>query len=97
MDALHSQYEAALKDWQSKYERSERDLAEARMGQHNIHDMERELARLRGDLDAANKVTSDHNYSDADNIVTQARNAEAMRASDLETRLRATETQLSQR
>ena len=28
MDALHSQYEAALKDWQSKYERSERDLAE---------------------------------------------------------------------
>ena len=61
VDALHSQYEAALKDWQNKYERSERDLAEARMGQHNIHDMERELARLRGDLDAANKVTSDHN------------------------------------
>ena len=28
MDALHSQYEAALKDWQNKYERSERDLAE---------------------------------------------------------------------
>ena len=67
------------------------------MGQHNIHDMERELARLWGDLDAANKVNSDHNIkSDADNV-TQARNAEAMRASDLETRLRATETQLGQR
>ena len=26
------------------------------MGQHNMGDMERELARLRGDLDAANKV-----------------------------------------
>ena len=26
------------------------------MSQHNMTDMERELARLRGDLDAANKV-----------------------------------------
>ena len=35
MDALHSQYEAALKDWQSKYERSERDLAEVSEADNN--------------------------------------------------------------
>ena len=35
MEALHSQYEAALKDWQSKYERSERDLAEVSEAYYN--------------------------------------------------------------
>ena len=35
MDALHSQYGAALKDWQSKYERSERDLAEVSEADNN--------------------------------------------------------------
>ena len=28
VDALHSKYEGALRDWQNKYEKSERDLAE---------------------------------------------------------------------
>ena len=37
MDALHSQYEVALKDWQNKYERSERDLAEVRVADNNDH------------------------------------------------------------
>ena len=35
VDALHSQYEAALKDWQNKYERSERDLAEVSGANNN--------------------------------------------------------------
>ena len=56
MDSLHGQYEAALRDWQTRYERSEHELAQARLGHANMADMEREMARLRGDLDAANKV-----------------------------------------
>ena len=36
------------------------------MGQHNMTDMERELARLRSDLDAANKVVNNIIESDND-------------------------------
>ena len=37
------------------------------MGQHNMTDMERELARLRADLDAANKVANRIIESDFNN------------------------------
>ena len=47
VDALHSQYENILRDWRSKYERSEHDLAEARMNQASNEDLQREITRLR--------------------------------------------------
>jgi len=81
VDALHVKYDAIVRDWKSKYERAEHDLADARANQGNIGDLQREITHLRSQLDAANK----------------SRNQEQMRSSDLESKLRSMETDLRNR
>ena len=47
VDALHVKYDAIVRDWKSKYERAEHDLADARANQGNIGDLQREITHLR--------------------------------------------------
>ena len=81
VEALRQKYEVMLREWRTKYEQCERQLAEARLGQAKTDDLQRELTFLRSELDKANR----------------SRDQERMRASDLDTKLRAVEQELMNR
>ena len=81
VEALRLKYEEMLREWRTKYEQSERELSEARLGQGKMEDLQRELTFLRSELEKANR----------------SRDQERIRASELDTKLRSVEQELMNR
>ena len=81
VEALRLKYEEMLREWRTKYEQSERELGEARLGQGKMEDLQRELTFLRSELEKANR----------------SRDQERIRASELDTKLRSVEQELMNR
>ena len=81
VEALRLKYEEMLREWRTKYEQSERELGDARLGQGKMEDLQRELTFLRSELEKANR----------------SRDQERIRASELDTKLRSVEQELMNR